>query len=107
MLLVLVTSQRTRTIAKLNTSFMQELPDKLVFTIRDTLKTGRPGKHLEPIHILAYDRDPRLCPVTHIKEYLAQTQAIRTTTYLLISYKKKQTTAVTNSTVAKVGKIYP
>ena len=52
---------------------MQELPDKLVFTIRDTLKTGRPGKHLEPIHILAYDRDPRLCPVTYIKEYLAQT----------------------------------
>ena len=88
MLLALVTSQRTRTIAKLNTSFMQELPDKLVFTIRDTLKTDRPGKHLEPIHIPAYDRDPRLCPVTHIKEYLAQTQAIRTTTYLLISYKK-------------------
>ena len=52
MLLALVTSQRTQTIAKLNTSFMQELPDKLVFTIRDTLKTSRPGKHLEPIHIL-------------------------------------------------------
>ena len=39
---------------------MQELPDKLVFTIRDTLKTSRPGKHLEPIHILAYSRDLRL-----------------------------------------------
>ena len=78
---------------------MQELPDKLVFTIRDTLKTSRPGKHLEPIHILAYSRDLRLCPVTRIKEYLAQTQAIRTTTYFLISCKKL-TTAVTNSTVA-------
>ena len=93
MLPALATSQRTQTIAKLNTSFMQELPDKLVFTIRDTLKSSRPGKHLELIHILAYDRDPRLCPVTHIKECLAQ----------MISY----TTAVTSSTVAKVGKIYP
>jgi len=64
---------------------MQELPHKMVFTIRDTLKTTRPGKQLEPIQILAYGQDPRLCLVVHTKQYLVKTHALRKTSSLLIS----------------------
>ena len=78
---------------------MQELPHKMVFTIRDTLKTTRPGKHLEPIQILAYGQDPGLCPVVHTKQYLVKTHALRKTSSLLISYTKPHK-PVTNSTVA-------
>jgi len=93
MLLALVTSQRSQILAKLDTTFMQELPDKMEFTIRDTVKTTRPAvKHLEPIQILAYGQDPRLCFV--------KTPALRKTSSLLISYTKPHK-AVTNSTVAR------
>ncbi|KAL9962673.1 hypothetical protein ACROYT_G031795 [Oculina patagonica] len=99
-LLALVTAQRTQTLSKLDMTFMQDLPDKIVFSIRDRLKTTRPGKHLDPIEILAYTADPRLCPVTHVKQYIVTTQALRQTTTLLISYTKPHK-AVTNSTIAR------
>ena len=51
MLLALVTAQRTQTLAYLDTRVMQVLPDKIVFTIRESLKTARPGKQLGPIVI--------------------------------------------------------
>jgi len=95
MLLALASSQRSQSLAKLDTAFMQELPDKMVFTIRDTLKTTRPGKHLEPTRMLAYGQDPRLCPVAHIKLYLVETHALRKTPSLLSSYTKPHK-AVTN-----------
>lgn len=38
-LLALVTAQRCQTLANLDMRFMQELPTKTVFTIRETLKT--------------------------------------------------------------------
>ena len=68
MLLALATAQRTHTLAKLDTRIMQEMPGKMAFTIRDILKTTRPGKHLDPIEILAYTADIRLCPVSHLKD---------------------------------------
>ena len=58
--LALVTAQRTQTLSKLDTSCMQETQDGIVFTIRDTLKTTRPGKHLAPIEIRSFTSDPRL-----------------------------------------------
>ena len=36
---------------------MQELPDKYVFTIGEKLKTTKPGRHLEPIELVAYKQD--------------------------------------------------
>ena len=67
MLLALVTAQHSQTLANLDTRFMQELPDKIVFTIRGTLKTTRPGKHLAPIEMLAFSQDPNLPSRPHQK----------------------------------------
>ena len=51
MLLALVTAQRTQTLAKLDLTFMQDLPDRIMFSICDRIKTTRPGKYLAPIEI--------------------------------------------------------
>ena len=102
MLLCLLTGQRCQTLTKLDTALMQELPGKIVFTIGDKLKTTRPGKHLEPIELLAYPRDESICVVSHLKQYIARTQSIRATydTKLLISYAKPHK-PISNSTVGK------
>ena len=99
-LLALVTAQRTQTLSKLDTSCMQETQEGIVFTIRDPLKTTRPGKHLAPIEIRSFTSDPRLCPVTHLKHYISTTCALRHDTRLLISYTRPHK-PVTNSTVAR------
>lgn len=100
MLLALVTAQRTQTLSKLDTSCMQETTTGIIFTIRDTLKTTRPGKHLAPIEIRSFASDSRLCPVTYIKHYITKTQSLRSDPRLLISYTRPHK-PVTNSTVAR------
>lgn len=105
MLLWLLTGQRCQTLTKLDTALVQELPGKIVFTIRDKLKTTRLGKHLVPIELLAYPRDESICVVSHLKQYIACTKSIRAThdTKLLIRYAKPHK-PVSNSTVGKMAK---
>ena len=105
MLLCLLTGQRCQTLTKLDTTLMQELPGKIVFTIGDKLKTTGPGKHLAPIELLAYPRDESICVVSHLKQYIACTKSVQAThdTKLLISYAKRHQ-PVSNSTVGKWSK---
>ena len=100
MLLALVTAQRTQTLSKLDTSCMQETTTGIIFMLRDTLKTTRPGKHLAPIEIRSFSQDTRLCPITDIKHYITKTHSLRSDSRLLISYTKPHK-PVTNSTVAR------
>ena len=79
---------------------MQELPDRIVFHIRDKLKTTRPGKHIAPIEILPYPADGKLCPAAHIREYISQTQSLRQHQQILVSYQKPHK-AVSNATVGR------
>ena len=68
---------------------MQKLPGKYVFTIGEKLKTTRPGKHLEPIELTAFEPDINLYVVTHLNQYLVKTENLRgSTSQLLISYVK-------------------
>ena len=50
-LLALITAQRCQTLVKRDIDNMQELSDRIVFHIRDKLKTTRPGKHIAHIEI--------------------------------------------------------
>lgn len=61
MLLCLLTGQRCQTLSKLDIKLMQKLPGKYVFTIGEKLKTTKPGKHLEPIELTAFEPDINLC----------------------------------------------
>ena len=89
---------------KLDIDNIQELPDRIVFHIRDKLKTTRPGKHIAPIEILPYPADEKLCPVAYIREYIFQTQSLRQHQQLLVSYQKPHK-AVSNATVSRWVKI--
>ena len=83
---------------------MQILPDKTVFTVGEKLKTTRPGKHLQPIELIAYNQDKTLCVVSHLQTYLTYTQSLRGQySKLLISYPKPHK-PVTISTVSKWAK---
>lgn len=99
MFLALVTAQPTQTLAKLDLAFIQDLPDRIVFSIRDRIKATCTGKHLAPIEILSHTQDPKLCLETHIKQCITNTESLRQTSTLLISYTKPHK-AVTNSTIA-------
>ena len=83
---------------------MQKLHGKYVFTIGEKLKTTKPGKHLDPIELTAFDPDVNLCVVTHLDQYLAKTEKLRgATSQLLISYVKPHK-AVSNTTISKWSK---
>ena len=83
---------------------MQKLPGKYIFTIGEKRKTTKPGKHLEPIELTAFEPDINLCVVTHLDQYLAITENLRgSTSQLLISYVKPHQ-AVSNATIGKWSK---
>lgn len=104
MLLCLLTGQRCQTLTKLDINLMQILPDKIVFTVGEKLKTTRPGKHLEPIELISFNHDKTLCVVSHLQTYLAYTEKLRgQNSKLLISYAKPHK-PVTISTVSKWAK---
>ena len=89
MLLCLTTGQRGETIHKLDTEHIQEMEDRYRIIVMDKLKQTRPGKHLEPIVLLAFTEDKKLCVVEHLKEYLLRTKPLRNgQTQLMISYVK-------------------
>ena len=104
MLLCLLTGQRCQTLTKLDINLMQILPDKIVFTVGEKLKTTRPGKHLEPIELISYNHDKTLCVVSHLQTYLAYTEPLRSqNSKLLISYAKPHK-PMAISTVSKWAK---
>ena len=68
------------------------------------MKTTRPGKHLQPIELIAYNQDKTLCVVSHLQTYLTYTQPLRGQySRLLISYAKPHK-PVAISTVIKWAK---
>jgi hypothetical protein len=90
MLLCLTTGQRGQTIHMIDTNYIQELPSNgYRITIHTKLKQTKPGKHLEPIELKAFQEDKSVCVVEHLEEYLRRTEANRREhSQLLLSYVK-------------------
>ena len=101
MLLCLLTGQRCQTLTKLDVSLMQALPDKYVFSIGEKLKTTKPGKHLEPIELVAYKQDESLCVVSHVTHYLHMTKELRGQNCQFVISFIKPHNPVSNSTIGK------
>ena len=88
-LLCILTGQRCQTIHKIDISHTQQLPNLIRITIQDALKTTKPGRHIKPLELLAYNNDPDLCIVRLFNEYLLRTSNLREGhTQLLISFQK-------------------
>ncbi len=89
MLLCLLTAQRCQTVHQFDINFIQEFESKYRITAQQKLKQSRPGKHLEPIELVEFVPDRKLCVVTHLREYIKRTQDVRgRNTRLLLSYVK-------------------
>ena len=101
MFLCLLTGQRCQTITKLDTHFMQILPDSVVFTVGDNWKTIRLGKHLQPIELIAYNEDKTLCVESHLQTYLTHNQPLRGQHFKLLISHAKPDKPVAISTVNK------
>lgn len=105
MLLCLLTGQRCQTIHKIDTNYIQEYDGGFRISIREKLKQTKAGKHLEPIELLAFKDDKRLCIVEHLREYLRKTSPIRKeNSQLLLSFTKPHK-PVSKDTIARWNKM--
>ena len=91
MLLPLLTSQRTQTIHCLDVNHMDLSDRKCVFYLTTPQKQSRPGQHLKPIELKAFDQEHNLCIIRHLKAYIGKTSIHRTNinkSQLLLSYQR-------------------
>ena len=87
MLLCLTTGQRGQTIHKFDINYIQDLGDRYRITVHEKLKQTKPGRHLEPIELLAFPEDKELCVVQHLRECIHRTDSLsKDLPQLLLSY---------------------
>lgn len=88
-LLCLTTGQCGQTIHKFDINHIQDLGDRYRISVHEKLKQTKPGRHLEPIELLAFPEDKELCVVQHLREYIHRTDPLRKDhSQLLLSYVK-------------------
>ncbi|KAK2571165.1 hypothetical protein P5673_003727, partial [Acropora cervicornis] len=101
MLLALLSGQRCQTLHSLTTRDMKVYHNKVVFIVSELTKTSKPGKQCTTLEFLSYDKDPRLCLVRCLKEYLDRTANMRQDHHkLLVSYQKPHK-SISKDTVAR------
>ena len=103
-LLCLLTGQRSHTIHKFDTQFIQKLPNMYRVTVRETLKHTELVRHQEPFEYLSYEPDKALCIYEHLSEYIERTKPLRDCSKLLIRYIRPHK-AVSKDTVARWLKV--
>ena len=52
------------------------------------IKQTRPTKHMATLCFQIYNKEPKLCVVTHLTEYLKRTKSYRDTEKLFLNYIK-------------------
>ena len=76
--------------------------DKCTFHISQHVKQSRHGNHVPPVVYESYPVDPKLCVVSHIKDYIKRTEKLRPPDcqQLLISFLKPHK-PVTKETISR------
>ena len=90
MLLALITGQRGQALHLLKVSDIKFHGPKCTIQYSEKHKQSRPGFHTEPVDILPFTKNQKLCLLTHLKRYVEMTKEFRnvSTTQLLISFVK-------------------
>ena len=89
MLLALLSGQRTQTLKLVHIHNIRYTEAGCLIYVTSLLKHTRPGVHQEPIKLLPYPADSRLCVVDTLSTYLEKTKSLRgLETQLFISYQK-------------------
>ena len=97
---VLSGGQRIQTLHAINVLDIKILPGKCVIPIYDKLKQTRPKHHLKPLEFPVYLREPKLCVVQTLKDYLEVTRPFRKHSKLFLSYHQPHA-PVTKDTIAR------
>ena len=87
MLLLLVMGQRGQAIYLLSPDGMTVNTTSCQFHLLDHTKTSKLGQKCKPLVINEYTPDPKLCPLSTLKEYIQKTKPLRNSAkQLLISF---------------------
>ena len=87
MLLALLSGQRGQTIDTLKSEDVRLKDDKCVLVFSAVLKQTKPGSHLQPLELEAFE-NKNLCIVAPLRQYLKVTEALRKGKRLFISFVK-------------------
>ncbi|XP_052233741.1 uncharacterized protein LOC127846495 isoform X1 [Dreissena polymorpha] len=101
-LLLLVTGQRCQTIHSIQLNDISFDKNTTMVTIQPNtlLKQSRPGKHLKPMYLKAYEGKMNVCVVKTLVEYLDRTKEIRNSQFLFITTTSPYKTA-SKSTISR------
>ena len=80
---------------------IQVLPDRLIISIQQLLKSTKPGKHQAPLEIVLFPGNESICVVKRLRDYLSQTAPLRTGhTHLFLSFQSLYQ-SVSKDTIAR------
>ena len=89
MLMTLISGgQRAQIIHSIRVSDIKILDNKVVIPIMSLIKQTKPTKDMAPLCFQIYNKEPKLCVVTHLTEYLKRTKSYRDTDKLFLTYIK-------------------
>ena len=71
--------QRTQIIHSIRISDIKILDNKVVIPMTSLINQTKPTKHMAPLCFQIYNKEPRLCVVAHLTEYLKRTKSYRDT----------------------------
>lgn len=99
-IVALVSAQRCQSLHLLRLDNMIQYPDNFTFTLRANFKQSRMGQETLQVVLPKFEKDDRLCVYLTLKEYIARTQDIRSTSYLFVRTISPYT-QVTCSTISR------
>lgn len=85
---ILAGGQRCQTVHAINILHIKISNGLCYIPFYTKLKQTRKGHHLAPLKFRVYDKEPKLCVITNLTEYLKKTQDKRTDAALFISSQK-------------------
>ena len=101
MLIILLSGgQRCQTIHSINIEDLKVVDNSLYIPIMEKVKQTKASKHMKPLKFMPYIKEPKLCVVTHLTQYLKLTTPRRQCSSLFISYIKPYK-AVTRDTLRR------
>ena len=77
MLIALTTASRSADLTLLDTKFMVDKGDKVVFSVRELGKTRKVGQSPPKVEICGFQEEPNLGPLRCLNEYLMRTKNLR------------------------------
>ena len=77
--------QRSQTIHSIGVSDIKILDNKVVIPIMSLIKQTKPTKDMAPLCFQIHNKEPKLCVVTHLSEYLKRTKSYRDTDKIFLT----------------------